>query len=142
MLIDYEHFTPVMSLIGGLVIGIAVSILLLVNGRIAGISGIVIGLGRLSAGDFLWRVFFILGLIIAPMLYQFFFRSVMIVIDTNWFIIVLAGCLVGIGTRFGRGCTSGHGICGISQFSLRSVIATISYMFTGMICIFIVRHFL
>ena len=143
MTIDWIHFTPISALTGGVLIGLSASLLLLFNGRIAGISGIVGGLlQRYKAGDFAWRAAFALGLILAPMLYQAFSELPESRIDSGWATLVLAGLLVGFGSRLGSGCTSGHGVCGISRRSPRSIVATLTFMGTGFITVYVVRHLL
>lgn len=140
MTFDWQHFTPISSFLGGILIGIATALLLLINGRIAGISGIVSGLLRLPPNDTSWRILFLLGMIVAPISYQYFIYAPTIIIETNLFTIVAAGICVGIGTRLSGGCTSGHGVCGLSRLSLRSLIATISFTIAGIITVYIVRH--
>lgn len=125
---------------GGLMIGAAVALLLLFNGRIAGISGIVGGLYRMQKGDIGWRVTFILGLILSVVLWKFFFVLPEIAIETNYTMLALAGFLVGYGTRLGSGCTSGHGVCGISRRSPRSIAATIVFMLAGFMTVYLIRH--
>jgi uncharacterized protein len=143
MMIDWIHFTPVGALTGGLLIGIAGALLLLFNGRIAGISGIVGGLlQRHMAGDMAWRVAFIAGLILAPVLYRLFANLPESRIDTGVGVLILAGVLVGYGTRYGSGCTSGHGVCGLSRLSPRSMVATLTFMCSGFATVFAVRHLL
>jgi uncharacterized membrane protein YedE/YeeE len=140
MSIDWASFTPVSALIGGMIIGVAVALLVLLNGRIAGISGIVGGLLRPAAGDVAWRLAFIAGLILAPVLFIAVSRAPTVAIDTDYPMLVLAGFLVGIGTRYGGGCTSGHGVCGVSRLSPRSIVATLAFMAAGFATVFIVRH--
>lgn len=142
MLIDWNNFTPWASLAGGALLGIAAAMLMFFNGRIAGISGIVGGLVKPRLHDVSWRIAFITGLIIAPLLWQIFSALPLILINTSNTLLVVSGLLVGIGTRFGAGCTSGHGVCGISRLSLRSLIATLSFMFAGFVTVYIVRHVL
>ena len=113
MSIDWTHFTPGTSLVGGLLIGLASALFILANGRIAGISGILGGLLRPSGNDVVWRLAFLLGLIMAPAVASLFIATSAPTIDANAEILVIAGLLVGIGTRYGGGCTSGHGICGL-----------------------------
>lgn len=125
---------------GGLVIGIAVSLLLLVNGRIAGISGIVGGLYRMQKGDIAWRVAFISGLVFSVAIWKFFFDLPQIQIEASYTMLVLAGLLVGYGTRLGSGCTSGHGVCGLSRRSPRSIAATAAFMLTGFATVYLIRH--
>lgn len=140
MMIDWQHFTPIASFAGGLLIGLAAALFFLVNGRIAGISGILGGLLRPARKDVLWRVLFILGLAMAPFVYGFFGELPETAIEADMKTLVLAGLLVGIGTRYGSGCTSGHGICGISRLSPRSIVATASFMLAGMVTVFVIRH--
>lgn len=140
MLIDITHFTPGASLAGGLVIGAAVAVLLLFCGRIAGISGILGGLLSLPRGDSAWRLFFLAGLLSAPVLAGLIGKPAMADIETGWESILIAGFLVGIGTRYAGGCTSGHGVCGISHGSVRSLIATLTFMATGFLTVFVLRH--
>ena len=145
MQIDWIHFTPWASLAGGLLLGLAAALLLLSSGRILGITGIVEGLLPPKAGDTSWRITFVLGLLLAPVVAKWVMPAGVISaprIDASWASVVVAGVLVGFGTRYGAGCTSGHGICGLSRLSLRSLVATLSFMFTGFVTVFIVRHVL
>ena len=139
-MIDWSNFTPWGSLAGGLLIGLAAALFLLLNGRIAGISGILGGLLRPAAGDMAWRVAFILGLVGAPLLFQLFSPLPAVQIDADTATLVAAGLLVGVGTRYGSGCTSGHGVCGLSRLSPRSLVATVAFMAAGFVTVFIVRH--
>jgi uncharacterized membrane protein YedE/YeeE len=139
---DMLNFTPGTSAAGGALIGLAAAIFILVNGRIAGISGILGGLLRPMAGDISWRIAFVLGLVMAPVLYGLFAELPAIRIDSGFPALVIAGLLVGIGTRYGSGCTSGHGICGISRLSPRSLVATASFMAAGFATVFVLRHLL
>jgi uncharacterized protein len=140
MAIDWSSFTPGSSLAGGVLIGIAAAIFLLFNGRIAGISGILGGLLRLPQGDSGWRMAFLLGLIGAPLLYALAFSLPRAEIDAGYGGLVLAGLLVGIGTRYGAGCTSGHGVCGLSRLSPRSAAATVAFMGAGFATVYVMRH--
>ncbi len=128
MSIDWANFTPWSVAMGGLLIGAAVSLLLLFNGRIAGISGILSGVLKPIAGDTAWKVAFVLGIMAAPALFTLFFFSPEVSITTSTPILILAGLFVGFGTRLGSGCTSGHGICGMARFSRRSIVAVITFM--------------
>jgi uncharacterized protein len=139
-MIDWAHFTPWASLAGGLLIGTAAAMFLLLNGRIAGISGIVGGLLRPQAGDTGWRVAFLLGLVAAPLLYQLAAPLPVVQVDAGSAGLVVAGLLVGMGTRYGSGCTSGHGVCGLSRLSPRSMVATAAFMVAGFVTVFVVRH--
>ena len=139
-MIDWPNFTPWSSLAGGLLIGLATAMLLLLNGRIAGISGILGGLLRPAAGNTAWRVAFILGLVGAPLLFQVFSPLPAVQIDADTATLIAAGLLVGVGTRVGSGCTSGHGVCGLSRLSPRSLVATAAFMAAGFATVFVVRH--
>lgn len=140
MVIDWTNFTPWSSLGGGLLIGLATAAFLLLNGRIAGISGILGGLLRPASGDIAWRVAFLSGLIIAPLVYGLGAPLPVVRIDAGTATLVAAGLLVGLGTRYGAGCTSGHGVCGLSRGSPRSLVATISFMLAGFLTVLLVRH--
>jgi uncharacterized membrane protein YedE/YeeE len=140
MTLDTLHFTPGMSLLGGLLIGTASALFILANGRIAGISGILGGLLRPTSGDVMWRLAFLLGLLVAPAVLAPFVAPVIPTIDAGPTTLIIAGLLVGIGTRYGGGCTSGHGICGLSRLSPRSLVATLSFMTAGFLVVFIIRH--
>ena len=142
MLIDWQNFTPWSALAGGAIIGLAAALLVLFNGRIAGISGIIGGLIRPKTGDISWRLAFMLGLIAAPIVWQFFTPLPNIQIDTSYTLLAIAGLITGIGTRYGAGCTSGHGICGLSRISPRSIIATLAFMGTGFVTVYLMRHVL
>ncbi|MBU6194066.1 MAG: YeeE/YedE family protein [Burkholderiales bacterium] len=140
MLIDWNHFTPALSLAGGILLGLASALFILVNGRILGISGIVGGLFSPKAGDVAWRVAFVLGLMAAPLLYAGLRGPWEVRIEAGWGTVVAAGLLVGIGTRYASGCTSGHGVCGLSRLSPRSLVATMSFMAAGFLVVYLVRH--
>lgn len=140
MHIDWNAFTPYASLAGGVLIGLAVALFVLLNGRIAGISGVLGGLLTAGKGDVSWRVAFLLGLIAAPGVYALFASVPTPRIDTGWGALVLAGLLVGVGTRYGSGCTSGHGVCGLSRLSPRSLVATVAFMGAGFVTVFVIRH--
>jgi uncharacterized membrane protein YedE/YeeE len=138
--IDWAAFTPASAAIGGVIIGIAVAMFALVNGRIAGISGIVGGLLRRAPDDIAWRVAFVAGLIAAPLCFLIVAKLPPLMIEASYPTLVVAGLLVGIGTRYGGGCTSGHGVCGVSRLSPRSIVATLSFMAAGFATVFAVRH--
>jgi uncharacterized membrane protein YedE/YeeE len=140
MTIDFLHFTPWPAFAGGALIGVAAAILILVNGRIAGISGIIGGLLRPNKGDLAWRLAFIAGLIIAPAIFGIFYVLPEVQVDASWGIVVIAGLLVGVGTRYASGCTSGHGVCGISRLSPRSIAATMVFMAAGFFTVYLLRH--
>lgn len=140
MTIDWSHFTPGSALAGGLLIGGAAALFVLLNGRIAGISGIVGGLLRPARGDIGWRLAFLLGLLAAPLAYRLVSALPALQIDAGYGTLVLAGLLVGIGTRYGSGCTSGHGVCGISRLSPRSIAATLAFMAAGFVTVYLLRH--
>jgi uncharacterized protein len=142
MTIDWIHFTPGMSLLGGVLIGISSALFILANGRIAGISGILGGLLSRKPGDMLWRIAFLLGLLAAPAAIFALTGPITATIEANTEVLVIAGLLVGIGTRYGAGCTSGHGVCGLSRLSPRSLVATLAFMGAGMAIVFVMRHLL
>ena len=138
-----EHFTPLASLFGGMLIGLSASALLFFDGKIAGISGIVGGLLSPTKNDTLWRVLFLAGLIVGGLLFSAFSPQVFeIGITRSSSAFILAGLLVGFGTRLGNGCTSGHGVCGISRFSPRSLIATVTFMATAIATVYVINHLL
>jgi uncharacterized protein len=140
MSIDWASFTPASAVAGGIVIGLAVALFVLANGRVAGISGIVGGLLRPAPGDRAWRIAFVAGLIAAPLCFAVFAALPPVVIDASYPTLIVAGLLVGVGTRYGAGCTSGHGVCGISRLSPRSIVATLSFMAAGFATVWVVRH--
>jgi len=140
MSIDWAHFTPWASLAGGLLIGLSAALFVLFNGRIAGISGILGGMLSLPKGDTAWRVAFLLGLVLAPLAFALVQPLPAVQVDAGTGTLVAAGLLVGIGTRYGSGCTSGHGVCGLSRLSPRSLVATLAFMLAGFATVFVVRH--
>ena len=143
MTIDWSNFTPYTALGGGLLIGLSAILLLGLLGRIAGISGILAGaFNAQPAAERLWRLAFVAGLVVAPLLYSLVARRPESHIDADWPLLIAAGLLVGFGARYGSGCTSGHGVCGISRLSLRSLVATLSFMSTGFATVFVMRHLL
>ena len=142
MTVDWNAFTPWSSLAGGALIGLAAAMLVLLNGRIAGISGVLGGLLKPVSGDISWRVAFVAGLLSAPLLYLLVGKLPHPQIDAGYAALVVAGLLVGVGTRYGSGCTSGHGVCGLSRLSGRSLAATAAFMGAGFITVFVTRHLL
>lgn len=140
MSIAWNAFTPGSALVGGAIIGVAAGLFAVLNGRIAGISGILGGLFRPERGDISWRVAFVGGLAAAPLAYVLFAGLPEIRVDASYPILVVAGLLVGAGTRYGAGCTSGHGVCGISRLSPRSIVATLAFMGAGIATVFVARH--
>lgn len=142
MTIDWSNFTPWSALTGGLVLGLAAALFVLVSGRILGISGIIGGFFKRQTGDASWRIAFLLGMLSAPAVWALFAAPAKVQIDAGWLAIVIAGLLVGIGTRYGAGCTSGHGVCGLSRLSPRSLVATLSFMGAGFLIVFVARHVL
>ena len=140
MTLDWEHFTPLASFAGGLLIGAAAAMLLLLNGRVAGISGIVGGLLAARRADIAWRLAFIGGLIAAPALWFLSGAALAPRIEAGFGMLALAGLLVGAGTSYGSGCTSGHGVCGLSRLSPRSMVATGAFMLAGFATVFLLRH--
>lgn len=139
-MIDWNSFTPMTALAGGALIGLAAGALVLFNGRIAGISGIAGGLLSAVKGDIGWRIAFLAGLIGSPLLYQLAAPLPAVNVDAGTGTLIAAGLLVGFGTRYGSGCTSGHGVCGLSRFSPRSLAATAAFMAAGFVTVFVVRH--
>jgi uncharacterized membrane protein YedE/YeeE len=143
MQIDWLHFTPVSALIGGILLGAASALLFLNSGRILGITGILEGLLSPAPHDTSWRLRFMLGLLLAPPVAKLFFSPEWLTaakIEASFATVVLAGVLVGAGTRMGTGCTSGHGICGLARLSARSLVATLCFMFSGLATVFVMRH--
>ncbi|HEX9687436.1 MAG TPA: YeeE/YedE family protein [Burkholderiales bacterium] len=141
-MIDWAHFTPWSSLAGGIVIGAAAAMLVLLNGRIAGVAGILGGVLRPAGGDMAWRLAFIIGLLVAPALVGLLAEPAPPTIEAGYPVLLAAGLLVGAGTRYGSGCTSGHGVCGLSRLSPRSMAATITFMLAGFATVYVVRHLL
>ena len=142
MSVAWNAFTPVTALIGGALIGAAAAAFVVLNGRIAGVSGILGGLLRPARGDIAWRAAFVAGLVAAPLAYGVFAALPAIRVDTDSAVLIAAGLLVGVGTRYGSGCTSGHGVCGISSLSLRSLVATLAFMAAGFTTVFVTQHLL
>ena len=142
MTIDWTHFTPWGSLGGGLLLGAASALFILINGRILGISGILGGLLAPRSGDVAWRLAFLLGMAVAPFVAASLFPLAIAVprIDAGYLTIAGAGLLVGFGTRLGSGCTSGHGVCGLSRLSPRSLVSTLTFMGAGFLMVYTVRH--
>ena len=143
-----ENFTPLSSTIGGIFIGIAATMLLLTQGRIAGISSILGGLLGTTKNDHFWRILFLIGLIVGSSTYVFLSNDIF-VIDMNPFqlndkyhtlAMILGGLLVGFGSQVGSGCTSGHGVCGLGRFSMRSLMATVIFMTTASITVFVIQN--
>lgn len=139
MMIDWEHATPLASLAGGALIGLAALILVVANGKVAGISGIVAGSLRRPGWMNSWRVAFLSGMLLAPVVYAVFWQLPEIEVTSETPLLISAGLLVGFGTRLGNGCTSGHGVCGIARLSLRSIVATLIFMTAAMLTVW-VRH--
>ena len=139
MSIDWLHFTPWSALAGGALIGLAASLLIALNGRIAGVSGLLAGAleGGEGRGE---KALFILGLLLASLLWQGFAELPAVQLDSSAVLLGLAGLLVGFGSRYGAGCTSGHGVCGLARLSPRSLLATLCFMASGFVTVFILRH--
>lgn len=143
MTIDWIHFTPWQSLGGGILLGLASAAFILVNGRILGISGILGGLLVSRMADVGWRIAFLLGMAASPFVAGFIFPEGLIEaprIEAGYATIAIAGLLVGFGTRYGSGCTSGHGVCGLSRLSPRSLVSTLTFMGLGFAMVYVVRH--
>jgi len=135
-----ENFTPWSSLAGGILIGLAASIMILMNGRIAGISGIVGSISSAHRADVPWRIAFLVGLIVSPFIYGVLGEMPVLNFDASNLQIVIAGLLVGLGSRYGSGCTSGHGVCGIARLSVRSMVATVVFIGAGIVTVYVTRH--
>jgi len=143
MTIDWTSFTPGPALAGGIILGIAAALYVLINGRILGISGILGGLIGPKRTDWLWRASFVLGLLSAPLWGKYVFQmNTTAVINADYLTLIIAGLLVGFGARYGSGCTSGHGICGLSRLSPRSLLATLTFMGCGFLVVYLVRHWI
>ena len=142
MSVDWNSFTPWSSLFGGMLIGLAAAMFVLLNGRVAGISGVLGGLLTPVRGDVLWRLAFVGGIMMTPLAYSVFQALPSVQIDADYAALIAAGLLVGVGTRYGAGCTSGHGVCGLSRLSLRSLVATATFMGAGFATVFVLRHVL
>ena len=135
-----EHFTPVQALVGGLLIGTAATLTLWTSGRIAGISGILAGSLFQKRQEAFWRGLFLCGILLGGATYSLFNSGLEIETEATPLMTILAGLLVGFGTRMGNGCTSGHGVCGIARFSRRSLVATITFMMVAMLTVWVIRH--
>jgi uncharacterized membrane protein YedE/YeeE len=142
MTIAWTEFTPWSALAGGVLIGLAAAMFVLLNGRIAGISGVIGGLFKPVAGDLAWRAAFAIGLVGAPLVYGLCAALPLPQIDASFAALIGAGLLVGLGTRYGSGCTSGHGVCGLARLSPRSIVATAAFMGAGFATVFVTRHVL
>jgi len=140
--LDWIHFTPWTSLAGGVLIGLAAALFILLNGRVLGVSGILTGLVRAQRGDLGWRLAFVAGLLFAPTVWALFVRPLEARIEAGPALLVAAGLLVGWGSGYGSGCTSGHGVCGLSRLSPRGLAATLVFMGAGFATVFVVRHVL
>jgi len=138
-----ENFTPIASLLGGMLIGFAALILLAFNGHIAGVTGVARGVLTPKQNDTLWRVVFLLGLIVGPLVFQAVSgEAIASTITSSTPILVIGGLLVGFGTSMGNGCTSGHGICGLGRVSKRSIAATGAFLATAIVTVYMMRHVL
>ncbi len=142
MMIDWINFTPWTALAGGVLIGAAAGMFVVLNGRIAGISGLLASLLERGAEGRGEKALFLLGILLAPLCWLLMAELPAAEFQTNWLGLLAAGLLVGIGTRYGSGCTSGHGVCGISRLSPRSIVATLAFMAAGFAMVFVLRHLL
>lgn len=140
--VSMTEFTPIAALVGGALIGLSAMLLILAIGRIAGISGILAGCLTFARGDRAWRAAFIAGLVLSPLALVLPTGLLMPepAMPSSWVVVIVAGLLVGFGTRLGGGCTSGHGVCGIARLSPRSIVATCVFMAVAMVVVFISRH--
>ena len=138
-IIDWVNFTPINSLLGGICIGLAATILLLANGRIMGISGILGDIILFKEKDQVsWRIVFVIGVLIGSFLYLMIFQTIKSEMVADRILLIQAGLLVGLGTSIGSGCTSGHGICGISRLSIRSIVATFIFVVSGVVTVYFI----
>lgn len=142
MTIDWINFTPWAALAGGVLIGAAASLFVLLNGRIAGISGLLASLLETGGEGRSEKLLFLLGILLAPLLWMLFGTLPAMEFQSGWIGLLVAGMLVGVGTRYGSGCTSGHGVCGISRLSPRSIVATMAFMVAGFATVYVLRHLL
>jgi len=142
MTIDWINFTPWAALAGGVLIGAAASLFVLLNGRIAGISGLLASLLETGGEGRSEKLLFLLGILLAPLLWMLFATLPAMEFQSGWIGLLVAGLLVGVGTRYGSGCTSGHGVCGISRLSPRSIVATVAFMVAGFATVYVLRHLL
>jgi uncharacterized membrane protein YedE/YeeE len=145
MTLDWSHFTPWLSLAGGVVLGLGAAIFILANGRVLGVSGILGGVIRPRWGDIGWRLAFLAGMLLAPVTFGLLAPANFLTqarVDAGYSAVVVAGLLVGYGTRLGSGCTSGHGICGLARLSPRSMAATVTFMVAGFFIVYVIRHLL
>ena len=138
MIIDIANFTPIPAFLGGLLIGLWIIIFFIATGRLAGVSGISYNV--ISNNNRFTNILFLIGLVIGPIAYKFLIsENIPFLINKNYLIIIAGGLLVGLGTKIGSGCTSGHGVCGVSRFSVRSILATILFIFSGIITVLIMQ---
>ncbi|MBU0563122.1 MAG: YeeE/YedE family protein [Gammaproteobacteria bacterium] len=142
MTIDWINFTPWAALAGGVLIGAAASLFVLLNGRIAGISGLLASLLETGGEGRSEKLLFLLGILLAPLLWMLFATLPAMEFQSGWIGLLVAGMLVGVGTRYGSGCTSGHGVCGFSRLSPRSIVATVAFMVAGFATVYVLRHLL
>jgi uncharacterized membrane protein YedE/YeeE len=142
MTIDWLHFSPWSALAGGALIGLATTLFVLFNGRVAGISGLLGSLLARGGEGRAEKALFLLGLVLAPLLWQLFAALPALEFQGGWLSLLVAGLLVGIGSRYGAGCTSGHGVCGISRLSARSLVAAVAFMAAGFATVLVLRHLL
>ncbi|WP_313226817.1 YeeE/YedE family protein [Stutzerimonas chloritidismutans] len=142
MTIDWINFTPWAALAGGVLIGAAASLFVLLNGRIAGISGLLASLLETADEGRSEKLLFLLGILLAPLLWMLFATLPAMEFQSGWIGLLVAGMLVGVGTRYGSGCTSGHGVCGFSRLSPRSIVATVAFMVAGFATVYVLRHLL
>ncbi|MFZ6050038.1 YeeE/YedE family protein [Pseudomonas sp. CR3202] len=140
MSIDWPAFTPLSALAGGALIGLSASLFILANGRIAGISGLFGSLLQREGDGLDEKALFLLGLLLSPLLWMAVVGAPQVRIETGWPALLVAGLLVGVGTRYGSGCTSGHGVCGLARLSPRSLVATLAFMATGFLTAYVLRH--
>lgn len=137
-----ENFTPYSAFFGGSLIGLSAALLMYFNGRIAGISGIISSAFDIKNSENHWRLFFLSGLILAALIVNLFAMTEPVTYSRSTWLLIISGIFVGYGTRLGNGCTSGHAVCGIARFSIRSIVATLIFMGVAILTVFITRHLL
>ncbi|MEG0860492.1 MAG: YeeE/YedE family protein [Pseudomonas sp.] len=140
MTIDWANFTPWTALFGGVLIGGAASLFMLLNGRVAGISGLLGSLLEKHGEGKAEKALFLLGVLLSPLVWWWFAGPAHVQFETSWLGLLVAGLLVGVGTRYAAGCTSGHGVCGLARLSPRSLVATLCFMSAGFAVVFALRH--
>ena len=140
MQINWSEFTPIASLAGGLLIGLSAALMVLLNGRVVGISSIIRNAFGRDDKEVAWRLSFIFGVLASPTLYFFIYHDIQVTLNDNLLLLIISGLLVGYGSALGSGCTSGHAVCGLARFSKRSLVAVLIFMSASFITTFLLRH--